>query len=159
MDHILWPFQTKPEWLFWVILAIFNNFDMIAWLVVQYITDKILLSNMPKILRRLESLFSLTVSATIPPHPLSQTHQSHTCWRWRLDLLFDPIIRKTILNPYQWAYYSIVFRLICTEPRVGCQAIMAKLLKMAKITQNSHSGLVWNGHKIWSILVSMHLAG
>ena len=47
MDHILWPFQTKPEWLFWVILAIFNNLDMIAWLVVQYITDEILLSNMP----------------------------------------------------------------------------------------------------------------
>ena len=33
------------------------------------------------------------------------------------------------------------------------QAIMAKLLKMAKITQNSHSGLVWNGHKIWSMWV------
>ena len=47
IDHILWPFQTKPEWLFWVILAIFNNLAMIAWLVVQYITDEILLSNMP----------------------------------------------------------------------------------------------------------------
>ena len=32
IDHILWPFQTKPEWLFWVILAIFNNLAMIAWL-------------------------------------------------------------------------------------------------------------------------------
>ena len=32
IDHILWPFQTKPEWLFWVILAVFNNLAMIAWL-------------------------------------------------------------------------------------------------------------------------------
>ena len=32
IDHILWPFQTKPEWLFWVILAIFYNLAMIAWL-------------------------------------------------------------------------------------------------------------------------------
>ena len=32
IDHILWPFQTKPEWLFWVILAIFNNLAIIAWL-------------------------------------------------------------------------------------------------------------------------------
>ena len=36
---------------------------------------------------------------------------------------------------------------------ISSQAIMAKLLKMAKITQNSHSGLVWNGHKIWSMWV------